>query len=94
MKIYWTEEAARDRDAIWNYIAANNPEAALRIDALFTDAAAMLTDFPFAGPLGKVTGTRELIPHESYRLVYELYNQTVWILAIVHTARQWPPPTP
>ena len=36
-------------------------------------------------------GTRELIPHESYRLVYEIEGTTVWVLALVHTARQWPP---
>jgi plasmid stabilization system protein ParE len=35
-------------------------------------------------------GTRELIPHESYRLVYEVEGDTVWILALVHTARMWP----
>ena len=34
---------------------------------------------------------RELIPHESYRLVYEIERETVWVLALVHTARQWPP---
>ena len=29
--------------------------------------------------------------HESYRLVYEIEQETVWILALVHTAKQWPP---
>jgi toxin ParE1/3/4 len=43
------------------------------------------------GHIGRVPGTRELIPHESYRLVYEVEADTVWILALVHTARQWPP---
>ncbi len=34
---------------------------------------------------------RELIPHESYRLVYEIDDDAVWMLALIHTARQWPP---
>ena len=42
------------------------------------------------GGTGKISGTRELIPHESYRLVYEIDGGTVWVLALVHTARQWP----
>jgi plasmid stabilization system protein ParE len=42
------------------------------------------------GRTGLVPGTRELIPHESYRLVYEVEGDTVWILALVHTARMWP----
>jgi plasmid stabilization system protein ParE len=44
-----------------------------------------------AGPPGKIPGTRELIPHESYRLIYEVHGDVVWILAIIHTASQWPP---
>ncbi len=43
------------------------------------------------GRAGKISGTRELVPHESYRLVYEIEGETVWVLALVHTARQWPP---
>jgi len=40
-----------------------------------------------------IPGTCVLIPHENYRLVYEVSeaDHTVWILALVHTARQWPP---
>jgi plasmid stabilization system protein ParE len=43
------------------------------------------------GRPGQIPGTRELIPHESYRLIYEVKADTVWILALVHTARMWPP---
>ena len=43
------------------------------------------------GKPGIVPGTRELIPHESYRLVYQIDGETVWILTLVHTARLWPP---
>jgi hypothetical protein len=32
-----------------------------------------------------------LIPHESHRMVYEIRDDTVWILALIHTARLWPP---
>ena len=32
------------------------------------------------GKPGKIPGTRELIPHESYRLVYQIDGETVWIL--------------
>lgn len=46
------------------------------------------------GRPGQIPGTRELIPHESYRLVYEVQAGTVWILALVHTARLWPPNRP
>lgn len=65
--------------------------AAIRMDEVFSDAADRLATSPRIGAIGRVAGTRELIPHESYRLVYEISGEDVWILAIVHTARRWPP---
>jgi toxin ParE1/3/4 len=91
VKVVWTPEAQQDRADIWDYIAADNLNAAVRMDRLFSDAAARLADFPMLGRAGKVPGSRELIPHESYRLVYQIELETVWVLALVHTARQWPP---
>jgi len=38
-------------------------------------------------------GTREFIVHPNYRLVYQLNNDTLSVMALVHTARQWPPPS-
>ena len=91
MKVIWTPEAEQDRDDIWLYIAADNLPAAVRMDELFSGAAARLADHPKLGSPSKIAGTRELIPHESYRLVYEIAGETVWVLTLVHTARQWPP---
>lgn len=60
------------------------------MDTLFSEAAETLARFPQMGRAGKVSGTREIFPHESYRLVYEIEDDTVWILTLIHTSRQWP----
>jgi addiction module RelE/StbE family toxin len=91
VRVVWTPEAQQDRFDIWDSITADNPRAAARMDALFSDAAASLAEYPKLGRPGVVSGTHELIPHESYRLIYEIERETVWTLALVHTARQWPP---
>ncbi len=91
MKVIWTPEAQLDRADIWEHIATDNPHAAAKMDELFSDAASHRTEHPVLGKAGVIPGTRELIPHESYRLVYEIGGDTVWILTLVHTARQWPP---
>ena len=91
MRVIWTPEAEQDRVDVWDYIAADNPLAAVRMDTLFSDAAAGLAAHPKLGKAGKIRGTRELIVHESYRLVYEIEEERVWVLALVHTARLWPP---
>ncbi|SER74437.1 type II toxin-antitoxin system RelE/ParE family toxin [Sphingobium sp. YR768] len=91
MKVRWSPQARSDRLTIWDYIAADDPDAASRLDEVFGDAARRLTDFPMLGHAGLVPGTRELHPHRNYRLVYEVRDGCVWILAIVQAARQWPP---
>lgn len=91
MKVQWTPEARQDRAEVWDYLFARDENAAVRIDGLFSEAVTKLADFPMLGHAGEVTGTRELTPHGSYRLVYEIYGDAIWILAIVHTKRQWPP---
>ena len=91
MRVIWTPEAQQDRANIWAQIAADNPQAAARMDELFSDAVARLAEHPRIGRPGQIGGTLELIPHESYRLVYEIERDTVWVLTLVHTARQWPP---
>jgi len=83
MRVVWTPEAQQDRIDVWEYIAADNPHSAARMDELFSDAAARLAKHPLLGQAGTIPGTRELIPHESYRLVYEIDGETVWILTLV-----------
>jgi toxin ParE1/3/4 len=94
MKVFWASAAEQDRAAIIDYIGQDNPLAAIRMDELFAEAAGHLAEHPLLGKTGLIPGTRELIPHESYRLVYEVQDNTVWILALVHTARMWPPRRP
>jgi addiction module RelE/StbE family toxin len=91
MRVLWTLVAEQDRADIVDTIAEDNPLAAIRMDELFEATVGRLAEHPLLGRVGKVPGTRELIPHESYRLVYEVQADTVWILALVHTARLWPP---
>ncbi len=91
MRVLWTLSAEQDRADIVDFIAQDNPLAAIRMDELFGAAVGRLGEHPSMGQPGQIPGTRELIPHESYRLVYEVQADTVWILALVHTARLWPP---
>ncbi len=91
MKVIWTPEAVQDLADIVDYIATDNPRAAAEMDERLGMSAARLADHPKMGRPGKIPGTRELVPHESYRMVYEIDDDAVWILAVVHTARRWPP---
>ena len=90
MKLVWTRLAQADRRAIREYIATDDQRAALAMDELFTQKAARLAQLPEMGKPGRVDGTRELVAHRSYILIYAVKDGHVQVLRIMHTARQWP----
>lgn len=92
MKLFWTPEAIDDRRSIYDYIEADNPNAALALDELFSEKANCLIDHPDLGRIGRVAGTRELVAHQNYILIYDtIADGQVRILRVLHAARQWPP---
>ena len=92
MALYWTREAIADRDAIYDYLEADNPAAALALDELFEEKATLLVDHPRMGRRGREADTRELVAHHNYILVYDVTGDGVRVLRVLHAARQWPPP--
>ena len=91
MKLVWTRPAREDRKAIREYIAADNPSAALDLDELLSEKAARLLDHPGLGRPGRLEGTHELVAHRSYILIYDVAGDLVRVLRVLHAARQWPP---
>ncbi len=91
MKLVWTRPAREDRKVIREYIAADNPSAALDLDELLSEKAARLVDHPGLGRPGRLQGTRELVAHRNYILIYDVAGDLVRVLRILHAARQWPP---
>ncbi|MEL6061616.1 MULTISPECIES: type II toxin-antitoxin system RelE/ParE family toxin [unclassified Methylobacterium] len=89
--LVWTLEALQDRDAIYDDIEADNPAAAIALDRRFTEKAARLVDHPALGRRGRVAGTREMIVHRRYIIVYKVDDSVVRILRVLHAALQGPP---
>ena len=89
MKLFWTHEALDDRRTIYSYIEAENPRAALQLDALFAEKSASLLQHPKLGRAGRILGTRELIVHRNYFLVYHVVGISVRILRLMHAAQKY-----
>lgn len=94
VKLVWSRPASIDRKSIREYIARDNPAAALAIDELIAEMAVKLRDHPDIGRPGRVTGTRELVVHRNYLLVYDVVVEQVRVLRVLHAARRWPPEEP
>ena len=91
MRLIWTRPASADRKEIREYIAQDNPAAALALDELISEKASRLVDHPGLGRPGRIAGTRELVAHQNYILIYDTAGDLVRMLRVLHAARQWPP---
>lgn len=91
MRLFWTPEAIDDRRLIYEYIEADNPRAALVLDAVFSESARRLVEHPGVGRPGRVAGTRELVVRKNYILICDTSGNRLRVLRVLHAARQWPP---
>ncbi|ENW5053532.1 TPA: type II toxin-antitoxin system toxin YacB [Salmonella enterica subsp. diarizonae serovar 48:i:z] len=92
MDIFWTMLASQDRKRIREYIAEQNLMAAVALDERISYSASSLAEQPYKGRHGRVEGTRELVIHPHFVLIYEVDKQwgKIYILRVLHTAQKWP----
>jgi toxin ParE1/3/4 len=91
LRLRWTAKAASDREAIYQYIAADSLDAAARTDEMIWAAVSSLLTFPEKGRKGRIPGTRELIVQSTpYIAAYRLQGEVVRIVRIRHAAQRWP----
>jgi len=90
--IEWTEQAIRQLDQAYDYIAlSNSPEVATRVTEKIIGGIQQLTAFPMSGRTGRVADTRELvISNTSFVAAYTVHGERIVILAIYHGAQRWP----
>ncbi len=86
----WKQAAIADRKRITAHIAQDKPFAAIEFGDLLMSKAAKLDQTPGMGRPGRMKGTRELVVHPNYVLVYRVVGQVVEVLRVKHAAQQWP----
>lgn len=89
-RIVWQPAARADRIAIMEYIAQDNPSAAIELDDEIEAKVDNLLLHPKLYKAGRVQGTREMVVRTNFIVVYELNGSDVIILNVLHAARQWP----
>ncbi len=89
--VIWTEPAKSDLKHIYNFIADNSSRYARKVVREIVAKADILNKTPRIGkvvPEVKDEKVRELHLY-SYRILYELKDQRIEILAIVHKRRNF-----
>lgn len=91
MSIRWLPEAQRNRLEQLDYIAQDNPLAAISQDQEIERQINVLLTHPKMGRPGRVTGTRELVISSTpFVVIYRLQGQSIDVLRLLHSAQQWP----
>jgi len=91
MILEWSVFAIADREAIFDYIESDSPQAAADVDDRIRVSVESLRQFPEMGRPGRVEGTRELIIQRTpYIAAYRREENTVRVLRVLHGAQQWP----
>ena len=91
MRSRWLRAALGNLQQEAEYIAQEDPAAALRVVGRIGDAVRYLEDHPSMGRPGRVPGTRELVVSGTpYIVPYRVRGQDIEILRVFHTARKWP----
>ena len=93
MTVKWTQTASDDLQSIWDYIARDSVYYADKFINELLSASDILEDFPEIGriiPEIGDTNTREII-HGSYRIMYLIYEDAVFITQVTHGARDFRP---
>lgn len=90
-RLEWKQQALDDRALILEFIASDNPIAAIDLDDEIENQAEKVLHGRGASRLGRVKGTREIVAHPNYVIVYQNIGELMQVLRVLHAAMQWPP---
>lgn len=95
MRLVRSQHYKADLERIVDYIAIDSPRAALVLFETIERQLDLLAQFPKAGRVGRIDGTRELvIARTPYIVAYRIVGETVEIVTVLHGAMQWPDELP
>lgn len=88
--LVWKKQARNDLIKIVKRIAQDNPDAAEKLADEIEAKAEKLRERPKLFRVGRKRGTRELVAHPNYLVIYRIEAETVEILRVKHSAQSRP----
>ncbi|MCP2055598.1 type II toxin-antitoxin system RelE/ParE family toxin [Pseudomonas sp. ChxA] len=89
MRVEWRPEARAELRAILNYIVEHNVAAASLLNEAIEAATTALPQHPYLYRLGRVSGTREIVVHPNYLVIYRI-TDWIEILTVLHARQEYP----
>ena len=90
LPIIWHDSARADLAEIIRYIADEAPQAARQLKNYLESAVLPLAEHPYLYRSGRVPGTRELVAHPNYVLVYRVAAECIEVVSVLHSRQEYP----
>jgi toxin ParE1/3/4 len=90
LPVVWRAVARGSLGTLIRYIAEHDPSAARRMKAIIEAAVLPLAEHPYLFRPGRVPGTREIVAHPNYIIVYRVTAARIEIIEVLHARQQYP----
>ncbi|HSV54128.1 MAG TPA: type II toxin-antitoxin system RelE/ParE family toxin [Burkholderiaceae bacterium] len=90
LPIVWRVRARDSLADIVRHISQHNPIAARRIKTLIEEAVLPVAEHPYLFRPGRVPGTREVVAHPNYIVVYLVAAERIEVVHVLHARQQYP----
>lgn len=88
--VLWRAKARSSLAEIIGYIAERNPIAAQRLNDAIEQSVSNLPHHPYLYRFGLVAGTREIVVHPNYVVVYRVTVFAIEVVNVLHSRQQYP----
>ncbi|MBJ2317755.1 MULTISPECIES: type II toxin-antitoxin system RelE/ParE family toxin [unclassified Pseudomonas] len=89
MLIEWSPAARVELRQIIDYLSHRNPAAALQLKRSIEASVLALSHRPHLYRPGRIGGTREMVVHPNYLVVYKV-TDNIRILSVLHARQRYP----
>ncbi len=90
MQLVWKPMALEDRERIFDWLSAQNVQAAIALDDEFDLFSERVCIDPLIYRESRVAGLREAVIRPNYIMIYQIRDVELHIVRIIHTAQRWP----
>ena len=89
-KIVWSPLAREQVREIVAYIAGYDAVAAGNLRRRLEEVVLPLAEHPYMFRPGRVPGTREIVAHANYLIIYRVLSDEIDITSVVHARQEYP----
>lgn len=90
LPVVWRKSARAGLLEIIRYIANEDPQAARQLKERLESAVLPLSEHPYLYRPGRVPGTREIVVHPNYLVIYRIAAEHIEVVSVLHARQEYP----